>query len=416
MKPYQKLLLALILGAMSGSLFHTFAADSQWIIDLNKTIFDSIGQIFLRTIFMVVVPIVFCGLVLGVYQLSQHQGLGKVVGRTLMFTVLASTASVLIGITLVNLIQPGVGLKIPENILAEQTAQVEKIKTNASAASSFSQAVVELVPKNPIASAVRALEGEMLAVMVFSLIFGIGLSRSLKLDSHSTLISALEQVYGASMEVVHLAMKFAPMAVFCLVFSSAFKFGSELLISLAYYVFVVILGLAIQQFGIYTLLLKTFSRIRPLDFFKKTREVMIYAFATASSNATLPRTLECATEQLKLKPETSRFVLTVGSTANQNGTALFEGITVLFLAQVYGIDLSFAAQTQVVLMSILAGIGTAGVPGGSLPLIMILLQQVGIPPEGLGIVLGVDRLLDMCRTAINVSGDLVIAALVDEKR
>ena len=140
------------------------------------------------------------------------------------------------------------------------------------------------------------------------------------------------------------------------------------------------------------------------------------AFATASSNATLPKSLETATETLKLSPETSRFVLTVGATANQNGTALFEGVTVIFLAQVYGIDLTMLQQIQIVMMAILAGVGTAGVPGGSLPLIMILLQQVGIPPEGLGLVLGVDRFLDMCRTTVNVSGDLVIATLVDRKK
>jgi DAACS family dicarboxylate/amino acid:cation (Na+ or H+) symporter len=161
--------------------------------------------------------------------------------------------------------------------------------------------------------------------------------------------------------------------------------------------------------------LKAFTKIQPWRFFQQCKEVYLYAFATASSNATLPRSLELAEHKLKLSPDVSRFVLTIGSTANQNGTALFEGITVLFLAQVYGVDLALGQQIQVVLMSILAGIGTAGVPGGSLPLIMILTQQVGIPAEGMGLILGVDRFLDMCRTTLNVSGDLVIAALVDER-
>jgi len=195
----------------------------------------------------------------------------------------------------------------------------------------------------------------------------------------------------------------------------AYKFGTSVFISLAFYVAVVVLGLAIQQFGVYSLLLKYVAKRSPWEFYKKCREVYLYAFSTASSNATLPRSLKCAENELGLAPNISRFVLTVGSTANQNGTALFEGITVLFLAQVYGIDLSFAQQIQVVFMSILAGIGTAGVPGGSLPLIMILLQQMGIPAEGMGLILGVDRFLDMCRTTLNVSGDLVIAALVSEK-
>jgi DAACS family dicarboxylate/amino acid:cation (Na+ or H+) symporter len=179
---------------------------------------------------------------------------------------------------------------------------------------------------------------------------------------------------------------------------------------------VVVVGLALQQFVVYTALLKAIAQRSPLRFFKDSSDVMIYAFSTASSNATLPKSLATATEKLQLSPETSRFVLTVGATANQNGTALFEGVTVIFLAQVYGIDLTVVQQIQIVIMAILAGVGTAGVPGGSLPLIMILLHQVGIPPEGLGLVLGVDRFLDMCRTTVNVSGDLVIAALVDRKR
>ena len=170
----------------------------------------------------------------------------------------------------------------------------------------------------------------------------------------------------------------------------------------------------LQQFLVYSALLKFIAKRSPLKYFSDCRDVYLYAFSTASSNATLPKALETAEHKLKLPREISRFVLTVGSTANQNGTALFEGITVLFLAQVYGIDLSLAAQIQVVFMSILAGIGTAGVPGGSLPLIMILLQTVGIPAEGMGIILGVDRFLDMCRTTVNVSGDLVIAGLVSK--
>jgi DAACS family dicarboxylate/amino acid:cation (Na+ or H+) symporter len=211
-------------------------------------------------------------------------------------------------------------------------------------------------------------------------------------------------------------MKLAPVAVFALVFQSTFKFGYQILFSLGFYVIVVVAALLIQQFIVYSILLKLFTRRSPMEFFQACREVYLYAFATASSNATLPRSLEVAEHKLKLTPEISRFVLTIGSTANQNGTALFEGITVLFLAQVYGVHLDVTQQIKVVMMSILAGIGTAGVPGGSLPLIMILIQQMGIPVEGMGLIMGVDRFLDMCRTTLNVSGDLVIAALVDENK
>lgn len=230
------------------------------------------------------------------------------------------------------------------------------------------------------------------------------------------MIQLLEDVFNTCMKIVDFAMKLAPLGVFALVFNTAFKFGISIFQSLFYYIVIVLCGLLLQQFVVYGALLKFVGRRSPLKYFRDCRDVYLYAFSTASSNATLPKALETAEHTLKLPPQISRFVLTVGSTANQNGTALFEGITVLFLAQVYGVDLSLAQQIQVVLMSVLAGIGTAGVPGGSLPLIMILLQTVGIPAEGMGIILGVDRFLDMCRTTVNVSGDLVIAGLVSSDK
>jgi DAACS family dicarboxylate/amino acid:cation (Na+ or H+) symporter len=415
MKTHYKLIISLFLGALLGTLMHQFGSDQEILVAIQKNLIEPFGQIFLRLIFMIVVPLVFSGLVLGVYQLSHHQGLGKVVSRTLMFTLIASTASVLIGISLVNIFRPGDGLQLPPEYMAAQTASVEKIKTNASSTKPLTQIIIELVPKNPIDSAAKALDGEMIALMFFALFFGVALSRTIK-DKDATIITFFEQVYDTSMTVVTMVMKLAPYAVFCLLFTTSSKFGFDLLKSLVMYVLLVVGGLALQHFGVYSLLLKIFTKISPLEFNQKCREVFLYAFATASSNATLPRTLEAATEKLKLNPASSRFVLTVGSTANQNGTALFEGITVLFIAQVFGKDLGLTEQIQVVLMSILAGVGTAGVPGGSLPLIMILLQQLGLPPEGLGIVLGVDRFLDMCRTTVNVSGDLMIAALVDSKK
>jgi DAACS family dicarboxylate/amino acid:cation (Na+ or H+) symporter len=200
-------------------------------------------------------------------------------------------------------------------------------------------------------------------------------------------------------------------AVFAIVFNTVLTFGTGLFLSLLLYVMAVTGGLLIQQFGVYAMLLRTSGR-SPLDFFRRCREVYLYAFSTASSNATLPLSLEVAETRLGLPPHVSRFVLTVGSTANQNGTALFEGVTVLFLAQAFALDLTAGQQVRVMLMSILAGIGTAGVPGGSLPMVMMVAQSVGIPAEGMGLVLGVDRFLDMCRTTVNVSGDLVVAALV----
>lgn len=411
MKNHHRLLLSLILGAAAGVALHDYA-DVAALQLLNRYCLEPLGQIFLRLIFMIVVPMVMSGLMLGVYQLSRHHGLAQVARRTLFFTVLASSASVLIGITLVNVFKPGVGMEIAS--LQHDAAGLQTLRQNAAQAKSAVQTLLEIIPKNPFETATQALQGEMLALMFFSLAFGAALAFTAG-DKPSRWMELLEETYAACMLIVDKVMQFAPWAVFALVFQSTFKFGQQILFSLGAYVLIVVAGLALQQGLVYTLLLRVFSKIAPLAFFRDCRDVYLYAFATASSNATLPRSLEIAEQRLHLTPEVSRFVLTIGSTANQNGTALFEGITVLFLAQVYGVDLTLAQQVQVVLMAILAGIGTAGVPGGSLPLIMILTQQVGIPAEGMGLIMGVDRFLDMCRTTLNVSGDLVIAALVDSR-
>lgn len=413
MKNHHYLFIALILGTILGSSAHQFQ-DYASLEFFVKHILGPIGQIFLRLVFMVVVPLIFCGLFIGVTQLNDHHGLSKVAGRTILFTILSSFSSVIIGVALVTLLKPGVNTISPEILQQANVDQVSTISKNVETTKSFSEIIVNLIPKNPVEAAAKAFEGEMIALMVFALIFGIAYSKTSRTKEHRHLmIDWCEQIYDTCLTIVQFVMKYAPWAVFALIFSTTYKYGPQIVFSLGSYVLVVLLALLIQQFGVYTLMLKLFTKWSPLNFFANCREVYLCAFATASSNATLPTALETAEHKLKLRPAISRFVLTVGSTANQNGTALFEGVTVLFLAQVFNVDLSFGQQFLVVLMSVIAGIGTAGVPGGSLPLIMILLGQVGIPPEGLGLILGVDRFLDMCRTTVNVSGDLVIAAVVD---
>lgn len=410
-----KLLIALVAGVLFGVIAHPFA-DEPTISFLANHLISPIGQIFLRLIFMVVVPLIFSALVLGVFELWQHHGLGRVIRKTMLYTLIASTTSVLIGISLVNLLEPGVGVASKMQLSQQSSSLAESvtsIQQNAQSAKPFSQVLVELIPKNPFESAVKAMSGEILSLMFFALIFGVALSMIVReSDGKNPLIALLEQIYAVCMKIIDFAMQLAPFGVFALVFTTVLKAGYSILVSLMFYVLVVVIGLLIQQFLVYGALLKVVAKRSPLKFFKDCREVYLYAFSTASSNATLPTSLEVAEKKLMLPKRISRFVLTVGATANQNGTALFEGVTVLFLAQVYGINLSMVQQVQVVLMSILAGVGTAGVPGGSLPLVMIVMQSVGIPAEGIGIVLGVDRFLDMCRTTINVSGDLVITALV----
>ena len=407
MKLHNKLAIALVAGIALGTALHGYA-DSPALAAFNFHILRPIGQIFLRSIFMIVVPMVFSALVVGVYQLGRGRDLSGVAGRTLAFTLVLSSASVAIGVAIVNLLQPGRNVQ-----LAGDAATVQSIQANAAAAKPLSDVLIELVPRNPLDSAVRALDGEMLPLMVFAVIFGVAVSRLKRpADGDVLLVRFFEQIFDACMWIVQFVMTLAPFAVFAIVFNTAFTFGTDVVATLLFYVATVVAGLLIQQFVVYSAVLWTIARRSPLEFFRACREVYLYAFSTASSNATLPLSLDVAERKLHLPPQIARFVLTVGSTANQNGTALFEGVTVLFLAQAYGLELSVMAQLRVMLMSIVAGIGTAGVPGGSLPMVIVVAQSVGVPAEGIVLILGVDRFLDMCRSAVNVSGDLVIAALV----
>jgi DAACS family dicarboxylate/amino acid:cation (Na+ or H+) symporter len=250
----------------------------------------------------------------------------------------------------------------------------------------------------------------MLAVMFFALILGgalaVGGPRT------APLIGVLEGLFDVSMVVIGWAMRIAPYGVACLLFSITSQLGGDILYALGRFVATAITGMALQMIVVYSLAVWLIAGKSPLVFFRQISEAMLTAFSTSSSNATLPTALRVAHEKLDLPRDISQFVLTIGSTGNQNGTALYEGVVVLFLAQVFGVELSLGQQVTVVLMSVLAGVGTAGVPGGSIPLIVIVLQTVGVPGEGIGIILGIDRILDMCRTVLNVSGDLVLATCV----
>ena len=411
MKLHTRLFAALVLGIVLGAVLNA-RADWPWLAWVNGNLLRPIGQIFLRSIFMIVVPMVFSALVIGVYALGRGHGLAGVARRTLGFTVVLSTLSVLIGIALANLIKPGEAFQF-QPATVTQSPGVETLQAQAAGVKSLADILVELIPRNPLGAAVRALDGEMLQLMIFALVFGVAVSATTsKEEQDNVVIRLLEQIFDACMRIVMFVMRFAPLAVFAIVFNTVFTFGTGVLSSLFMYVVTVVVGLLLQQFGVYSAMLWLVARRSPLAFFRTCREVYLYAFSTASSNATLPLSLEVAETKLHLPANISRFVLTVGATANQNGTALFEGITVLFLAQVYALDLTIGQQLRVMIMSILAGVGTAGVPGGSLPMVLIVAQSVGVPAEGMGLILGVDRFLDMCRTAVNVSGDLVIAALV----
>jgi DAACS family dicarboxylate/amino acid:cation (Na+ or H+) symporter len=422
-----RILIGLLLGAVAGLVARSIwppAADGtpdpglRWF---SVNVAELVGKVFLNLIFMVVVPLVFSALVLGIAEIGDVRKLGRMGLRTFLMTLVLSGASVAIGLTLANTIRPGD--RLPEaqrqQLRDRYQADADAAVAKAEQAKTVRDTLLDLIPRNPLQEMVGAIDGSspgggMLAVMTFALFVGIAIT--LAPERTSALVAVLQGVYDIAMVIIGFAMRIAPYGVAGLMFALAAQLGLDILKTLAWYVATVLVGLSLHMFGVYSLVAIVFARMSPAKFFSRITDIMLTAFATSSSSATLPTALRVTEENLHVKPEVSRFVLTVGSTANQNGTALYEGLTVLFLAQVFGVELTFMQQVQVVLMCVLTGIGTAGVPGGSLPLVAMVLQTVGIPPEGIGIILGVDRILDMCRTTLNVTGDVLIALCVDRQQ
>jgi DAACS family dicarboxylate/amino acid:cation (Na+ or H+) symporter len=265
-----------------------------------------------------------------------------------------------------------------------------------------------IVPRNPVEAMARM---DMLAVIFFSIVFGAALTMIPK-DRAAPMVRVLEGLGDVVIKIIDFAMWLAPYGVFGLIFVVTSRFGWHLLGQLSLYVAVVVGGLLLHGVVSLSVLVRVFGGLNPLRFWKKVRPVIITAFSTSSSNATLPTSIAVAEKDLGIPPAIAGFVLPLGATMNMNGTSLYEGVTVLFLAQVFGVDLTLGQQIVVVFLSVITAVGAAGVPGGSLPLIMVVLGTVGVPPEGIAIILGVDRILDMCRTTLNVSGDLTAAAFV----
>ncbi len=405
-----RILAGFVLGLVGGLVAYTLAPGADWVEWVVTYVTGPIGQIFLRLLFMLVIPLLFAALVVGIAEMGEVRQLKAVGLRTLAYTVVVSGIAVAISLAAVNLLRPGDG--VDPAAAAELLAQSGEAAAGIVAASAESEAgvnaVVAIVPNNIVAAMTN---NDILAVMFFALAFGIGLL-VVQTPRTETLKDAIEGVFEVAMKLIGFVIQLAPIAIFCFMFNLSAQFGWDLLGKLAAYVGVVLLALAIQMFGVFPALLKFVAGKSPLAFFRQTREASVMAFSTASSNATLPTALRVADAELKLPRRIARFVLTIGATANQNGTAMFEGVTVLFLAQFFNVPLDLGDQLFVMLVCILAGVGTAGVPGGSLPVIALILAGVGVPPEGIGLILGVDRFLDMCRTTLNVVGDLVAAQVI----
>lgn len=400
---HRRLLFGLIAGAVLGLVANSYGQGAPWLSALTQYVFEPIGRIFIRALLMLVIPIAFSALVIGISDLELRH-LGRLGARTLGYTVVVSFTAVVIGLALVNWLRPGDG--ISQGMLVDARSSVQA--AGAPQSMSAVDLIVALVPNNPVQAAAR---GDMLAFIVFSLFFGIGLALT-KTDAAQSLKRGITGLFDVCMSLIDMVLKAAPVGVGALMFAMTARAGVGVVLQLGAYVGVVVLGLALHLFVVYGISVRFFGKLSPLRFFSDIRLALVTAFSTSSSNATLPTALRVADERLELPRHVSRFVLTAGATMNQNGTALFEGVTVLFLAQAYGVQLNLGQQFLVMIICVLAGIGTAGVPAGSLPVIAMILTLLGVPAEGIGLIIGVDRFLDMCRTTVNVAGDLAAAVFV----
>ncbi|PTX92228.1 dicarboxylate/amino acid:cation symporter [Verrucomicrobia bacterium LW23] len=407
-----QILVALIVGGALGLLFgHLVDGDTM------KYVIEPIGRLFLKLITMVIVPLVIGAIILGVQEMGDLGNLGKVGMRCLLVTILLAGSGVVIGLVLVNALQPGkyISEEKRQTLQTQYAGEGQKSVDQAGKAKNISETLQSLVPINPIAAAgavfTSADDGSaLLSLMMFAVLAGVAVLLS-PAEQTRGFVEFLRGMFAMSLKIIDLAMLLAPIGVLCLAFKLTATLGLDVFSTLGLYIGTVMLGLGLHLFVTYGIVLYLAGK-SPFAFAKEIREAAVMAFASSSSNATLPVSMRVAEENLKLPPRISRFVLTVGASANQNGTALYEGVTVLFLAQVFGVELTLAQQFQVALMCMLAGIGTAGVPGGSLPLVVGVLVSINVPAGAIAIILGVDRILDMSRTVLNVVGDLVCAVVV----
>ncbi|WP_309498408.1 dicarboxylate/amino acid:cation symporter [Sulfurovum sp.] len=394
-----KVLIGMGLGISVGLLFNLSGLNSEGSF-INTYIvnglFFIIGKMFVTGLTMLVVPLVFFSLITGVLGIGDIKSLGKVGGKSFVLYMLTTAIAIAIGITIAATIGTGEGVNMTS--LASFSA-IE--------APALSTVLIDIIPSNIVNA--MAL-GKMLQIIFFSILLGISI---LMVGEKAEPVAKLLEIGNEiMMKMVNIVMAVAPYAVFALLAKAIADLGLNLLIDLAGYVVVLIFALLLHLFVILMIILKVFSGMSPFVFLKKIREVQIFAFSTSSSNATIPVTLKAAVDKLGVNNSVASFIIPFGATINMDGTAIMQGVATVFIANAYGVDLGITGYLTVILMSVLASIGTAGVPGVGLIMLSMVFAQVGLPIEGIGLILGVDRLLDMIRTAVNVSGDAVVSVIV----
>lgn len=395
-----RILMGLVLGIIIGLIFGEKA-----------TVIKPIGIIFIRLITMVVVPLVLVSLMLGTAGLGDIKKLGRIGIKTFIYFMLTTVVAIVIGLLLANLIRPGIGLnetaraELTKNYKVSAEAGIQKLQNKPSTL----EVLIDIVPVNPVKS---LAEGNMLQVIFVAVVFGAALTL-VKKEKADPVLRLLDSLNDVVIQVVHIAMNIAPFGVMALIASVIGQFGASVLMTLLKYTLTVIAGLAIHTFFVNSVAIRFLGRMNPLRFFKAVKEAMLIAFSTSSSNAALPVAMENV-EQIGVKRTFSSFVIPLGATINMDGTALYQGVSAVFIAQIYGLPLTVGDQLTIVLMATLASIGAAGVPGAGVIMLVMVLKQIGIPLEGISLIMGVERILDMCRTTTNMVGNMTSALVIQK--
>lgn len=391
----------MVLGVALGALLNVLSAEvggltatvATWLVD---SVFDVVGQIFVASLKLLVVPLVFVSLVCGSSAMGVNARMGQMAVKTLGLYLITTAIAVTLALVFANLINPGMGIELSSAASYEPGP-----------APSVKEVIINIFPTNPV----RAMaEGNMLQIIVFAILMGVAVTHSG--DRGKQVLSFFESFNEVVMTMVSFLMHLAPYGVFCLLAKLFSELGITAIADLAKYFFTVVLVLLLHGLGVYTLLFKAITRLSPWTLLKNIRPAMLFAFSTSSSSATVPVTLNVAERRIGIDNSIASFTVPLGATINMDGTAIMQGVATVFIAQAYGIDIAIGGYVAVVLTATLASIGTAGVPGVGLITLSLVLQQVGLPVEGIALIIGVDRLLDMIRTAVNITGDCVVSTIV----
>ena len=407
LKLHWQILIALLIAVVIGWII---TPESSIFGITFVSIFDFIGKLFLNALKMIIVPLIVSSIIMGVTSLGSSDAFGRLGGKTLLYYVVTSTFAILIGITVVNVVQPGVvdGMPAKEMLgLSADTNEVIK-KVEGKSAGDVVGIFLRMIPTNIVHA---AAEGQMLGIIFFSLLFGFFMTK-IKLDVGNVLRTFWQGVFDVMMLITDLVMKFAPIGVFALVAKVVTISGLEAFKPLLTFFFTVLIALLIHIVIVMPLLLRFIGNVSPIKHYRAMAPALLTAFSTASSSATLPVTMDCVEDRAGVSNRVTSFVLPLGATVNMDGTALYECVAAIFIAQAYGLDLTFATQFSIVVLALMTSIGVAGIPSASLVAIAIILAAIGLPAEGIGLILAVDRVLDMCRTSVNVFSDSCGAVII----